>query len=97
MNNIEIIEPSSTSEKCCFNNAKCHKLSLSRKTGLVKFDDLILTQLELLKYRSGLEPKIHSEVICLHHYKYLIGKYSQFQKFYCAHFKSIQCMQKPTY
>ena len=80
MNHIEIIEPSSTSEKCCFNDTNCHKLSLNRKTGSVKLDDLKLTQLKLMKYRSGFLPKINSEVICLHHYKYFIGKYSQFQK-----------------
>ena len=87
MKNIEIIETSSTSERCCFNDANCHKLSLNRKTGLVKLDDLTLTQLELLKYRSDLQPMINSEVICLHHYKYFIDKYSQFQKFCCDPFQ----------
>ena len=87
MTNIEITENSSTSEKCCFNDADFQGLSLNKKTELVKLGDLTLTQLELLKYRSPSEPKINSEVICLHHYKYFIDKYSQLQKFHSDPFQ----------
>ena len=34
-----------------------------------------------------MEPKIKSEVICLHHHKYFIYKYSQFQNFCCDPFQ----------
>ena len=92
MNNIEIIEPSRTSEIDCFNNANCHKLSLNRKTGLIKLEDLTLSQLELLKYRSGLETKINSEVIYLQSTSTLTASILNFKNFAVTNFESIQYM-----
>lgn len=65
---------------------ECHSKSFTRKYGIIKLFDLPETDHELLFWRTSFRKPDSTTILCLHHEKVFVGKYSFLQKVCCDPF-----------
>ena len=68
------------------NTDSCHKLSFSRKVGMISYDELSEDEVKLIQYRSGSYRFVSGSTICLHHKICFVEKFEVEQRFCCDPF-----------
>ena len=69
--------------KCFLAKEDCNSLLYNKSVGNIELESLSLSDLELMKYRTGVTD-FASNFICLHHCSVYLNRYPYWQKFCCV-------------
>ena len=77
---FQVASASCTLGRMLESTESCHKLSFSRKVGMIRYDELSEDEVKLIQYRSGCHCFVSGSTICLHHKIYFLDKFEVEQR-----------------